>query len=71
MAAAVVVVVGVVVWWRTRSCNEGIVCRGERSLPRRTITGPLCDRTYGLLLGSVTREKEIHVHGVPKVSRVP
>jgi len=46
---------GVMVVWRTRSCNEGIVCRGERSFPRRTITGPLCDRTCGLLLGSVTR----------------
>lgn len=30
------------------------MCRGERSLPRHTITGPLCDRTYGLLL---TRER--------------
>lgn len=37
-------------------CNEGIVCRGERSLPRYTITGPLCDRTYGLLLTSVARD---------------
>jgi hypothetical protein len=46
---------GMMVVWRTRSCNEGIVCRDERSFPRRTITGPLCDRTCGLLLGSVTR----------------
>lgn len=52
-------------WWWTRSCNEGIVCRGERSLPHHTITGPLCDRTYGLL-GSVTRD----IQGVPESERV-
>jgi len=52
--------------WRTRSCNEGIVCRGERSLPLHTITGPLCDRTYGLLLSSVTRD----IQGVPQSERV-
>lgn len=52
--------------WRTRSCNEGIVCRGERSLPLHTITGPLCDRTYGLLLWSVTRD----IQGVPQSERV-
>lgn len=32
----------------------------ERSLPRHTITGPLCDRTYSLLLGSAYTERDIY-----------
>lgn len=51
----VMMVLMTTLWRRTRSCNERIVCRGERSLPRHTITGPLCDRTYGLLLGNTAR----------------